>query len=291
MIAALAAPVIHSAAYCSWPYAAAVGLICGGIHWGMSRLSAEWYETGIIRIAGWIWGALVLGRCMEWTRLYWGNEWMHCLIPIVILILAGYCVRKGEVAAENVVQILRWFLLFLLGSVFLSSIKEIQAGNLKAEWVPGSGELIAVLLLPAIGRQRGKDRIWRLPLLSAAAAFTVSGVMSAVYASGTGNPFYELSRTATILGQAKRFESLVASGITLGFFGTAVYILCSANPSGTQSGKWHWLMVMIAVVLTLLPWKLDGRYLAIGAVVVWVLLPAFETIKNNYKKCQKTIDK
>ena len=111
--------------------------------------------------------------------------------------------------------------------------------------------------------------------------------MSLEYIERIKAPFYEMSRTLTFLGAGRRFESLVAAGMTIGYFVLITYFLQITTKAWEVSKTMKpgvWISTAFAGLVFLSGMRMNSRLLAVGTLGIWVLLPTFEKITKNIKK-------
>lgn len=288
LLAAIAAPVTQTASSCSWPAVAVIGLLCLAISYGMEKFGVQGNPGRWIGAVQWLWMLLVVSEFMHWTMYCWPDHRSYHVVPLVLLLLAAYAAAKGTGTASRAGSALRWPLLFLFGAVLLSGIKEIEVQNLKPVWQMQTAYLITAMLIPVMGVGYGT---WKKKGRVLGYAITVSvissGVLSLALLKRVEAPFYELGRSLNILGVGQRFESLVAAGMTLGYYVLLSYLL------GVTAKAWEpekrrvrsiWISALFTAMVFLSGMRLNSRLLAVGNLVFWVLLPLLKNVSKNLKK-------
>lgn len=281
LLTAMAAPLAQIVSGCSWPTVLLTGTVCLALCWGTEHLRkpSGRFFSGI----QWLWLIFVMGAVLEWMADCWQDGRGSPVIGGTLLLLAAWTASKGEEVGSRAGNLLRFFLIVLIGGVILSGLGDIRLSNLKPRWRLHSGHIVTLFLIPTAAvwarnvKTGWKEKICLLLFAGVTAAVT-TGVLSGGYAARQVSAFYELSRSADLLGAAPRFESLAALGMTLGYYVFLTYLL---NLSGQwaekiSSGK-RSLGVWLAAAgagAALLVGTLDDRALAVGSVAVWIVFPA-----------------
>ena len=130
----MAAPVIQAASNCSWIAALVIGLVCTAIVYGMEKLETGVGRTKLLAGIQWLWMLLIVSEFLHWIMLCWPNHDNYHAVPLIVLVLAAFSLSKGRRRAANVAGVLFWGLIFLLGAVLISGIKEVKLENLKLQW-------------------------------------------------------------------------------------------------------------------------------------------------------------
>ena len=115
------------------------------------------------------------------------------------------------------------------------------------------------------------------------------GVLSASVASSIWDPFYEMSRSLSLLGVAKRFEAVVSAGMTVGWFALISLLL-------TVSGKYFekivegkgrlgiWVCGVVSVIWLLCGLHIPAWMLLSVGTVFWVVTPLLTQGLESEKK-------
>lgn len=288
LVTALAVPLLHTASGASWVAVLPISLLCLAICLGMEALAANWTMPEWMRWLQWCWVILTASQMLGWSAACWNETDNGFWIELVLTALAVWTACRGMTTAARTAGVLRYFLLAIAGAILLSAVKEIKPRNLLPEWRLSRGSLITVLLIPALFSQkeeiRIQEKIW-LGAIGLAASVISVGVLSGARADEVIVPFYELSRSLTFFGVVKRFESLAAAALTMGYF-VVLTLLFSYNPR-----KENRIIVaagILALALSVFAGELDSRMLAVGAMLLWVLLPAIGAVINKLKKYEKS---
>lgn len=280
LLTAMAAPLAQIASGCSWPAVLLTGAVCLALCWAMEHLPKPSGRpfSGL----QWLWLILVMGAALEWMADCWQDGKGSPVIGGTLLLLAAWTASKGEEVGSRAGNLLRFFLIVLIGGVILSGLGDIRLSNLKPRWRLSSGHIVTLFLVPAGAVwARNVKTGWKakacLLLFAGVTAAVTTGVLSGSYAARQVSAFYELSRSADLLGAAPRFESLAALGMTLGYYVFLTYLLNLSGQwaekafSGKRSlGVWLAAAGAGAVLLT---GALNDRFLALGCVAVWIVLP------------------
>lgn len=289
----MAAPLAQTASASSWLAVLLVGAVCLGICWGLERIGAQ--PSSWLWVVQWFWLSLVLAEVLHWIMYCWPDHKSYHAVPLTLLALAGWLAGKGKEQASRAGSVIFWLLILLLGAVLLSGAKEIQWENVRPVWRMEKAHLITVLLIPAMGMSLKEDsgsKGWILAL-AGLLAFVTTGVLTAAAAEKVDCAFYELSRSLRLLGIADRFESLVAAGMTLGYFVLLSFLLstCAQGAEGIKPGKGAWGVWSNAALTALwFVWgfRLSSTVLALGTILTWVVLPALNCIQRNLQKYENT---
>lgn len=292
LAAALAAPLAQTASACSWPVVLAVGCICLFTCWGVAKYAVE--PGRWLRAVQSGWACVVISELLHWSTYCWPTHQSYRAVPLTLLALAVWTVSGGREKAARAGCVLVWPLALLFGAVFLSGLPEVEMQNLTPAWQMPDAHLITVLLIPALcqnGRSQRNGRLLiGLLLFAIAASVVTAGVLSAAVSGQMRAPVYELSRSLSLLGITKRFESLVAVALTLGYFSTLTCLL--RGPGSVCRGKKPvWICAGVSAVLFFSNLRVDSRLLAGGSILLWVVLPVICHWKNNFQKMKKQLDK
>lgn len=284
--ASAAVPVVHGAATCSWLVTLTIGAGCFFLTYFVRQIGTKpgkwfvWPER--------IWAGVVISQILLWIGQYWPKLGSGITEALILLALAGWAAAKGKERMVRTACVVLWPLTLLIGIVLLSGISEINAQSLRPSWEQRDGWLIVAALLPALNGEKTKKKgippLIGLVALGIGTSVIVKGVLGNVKAEA---PMYELSRSLSLLGVGERFESLVAAGMTMGIFAAAGYIL-SWNQKEEKKDRGVWLAIGIAAVIILMQMEIDSRWIAIGSIMLWVIIPLASGLKRNLKKTKKT---
>ena len=121
------------------------------------------------------------------------------------------------------------------------------------------------------------------------ASIITAGVLSPAVASGKVNPFYEMTRSLTILGQARRFEAILSAGTTVGWFALfSLYLSVCGEMSERFAQGWGRKGILLAALTAsaLVLWnvKIPGWILLILSVILWLVVPLIAGLNSLRKK-------
>lgn len=264
--ASLSAGLLQTAAGAPWPMVLAAGLAAALLRRlpGNERESPQW-----LRLAQALWSVFVMAQAMAWSRNCWPSAPMAGWIPPILLLTALWISCKGRAAAETAAHVLGILELGLLAAVLLAGLGEVRFSNLRPEWRMPDGWLMAVLMLPGLGRGDGKGWLW---------AVIYSVVTVGALGSSRGNAFYEMSRSVSLFGSVKRLESLAAAALTIGF----ALLLCSllANMDRRRDA-----LICCAAALAAYAWAIPVPGVAAAGIsaLLWAILPAW-CLQNEKKR-------
>ena len=275
-LAALLIPVLQAASGTSWYWVLGAAAVCGLLCYGVKLDTGE--EPEWVKAVQWLWSTWILAEMLFRAGSCWpgGEQTEH--IPLLLLVLSGRMAIKGRKRNQQAAGALWWMLLLLLIPVGVAAVREIRPGNLR--WQKQDPVLTAMLLLPAMNRKQGNG-LW---LPSLAASLAVCGVLGKAAAE---NPIYEMSRSMSLFGTVKRFESLAAVGMTLGYFLSLSYVM--VNRGRTQKGIL--LMAAAAALWYVAGLRMTGEWLTAGTVGAEAILPMMSSLKRNVKNTGKGVDK
>ena len=279
---AIAAPLLQTAAGCPWLTVLLTGLFCIGIIWGQELLLAGYHKTAWIRRIQGFWAAVVLGDTMHWSRYCWQKTESVWAAPLLLLALALWLTGKGKPVIQRTNAVMRLFLMGLLGVVLFSALKEIKLVNLKPVWQMKDGSLVTIFLLPALlprwEKTAGKGKLLGCALLL---SIITTGMITVEAALSLRAPFYEMSRSLTFLGSVKRFESLAASAMTIGYFLLFRFLLSAAAADGGEDRRMLWFSAVAGAGLYLSGLRINSSWMAAISVLIWGVLPVLVCLTDG----------
>ncbi len=225
-------------------------------------------------------------------RGYWPGQTTPYVLPLTLLALTAWAAGSGRDRVIRTGCVLLWPLMALFGAVVISGIPEVKWSNLTPSWKMTDADLLMAMLIPLLREENGEGKQGWVLLGAGAAAVVISVVSAGVLSAGAGidTPMYELSRSLSLLGIGERLESLIAAGMTLGCFTAMGYLLAASGEPGMGS-KRLWCTVILGAVLFVLGIPVDSRWIAIGIIVLWVILPGLGSLKNSLGNMKKGVDK
>lgn len=291
LMAAMAAPLTQAASNCSWITALIVAVSCLAVTKGLCKLEVGLPQTRFLAAVQWLWMLLVISEFLHWTMLYWPNHKNYYAVPLTILALAANAAAQGWEIVKRSSGILYWILTALFGVILLSGMKEVKLENITFQWQMQTAYLVVVLLIPAVGASLERIDGKAILIYTVITAFVTMGVLSAGMVSRYHAPFYEMSRSISILSFGRRFESLVAAGMTLGYYTLMTYFLTLAANNwekGRRIKRGIWISCIFSALIFLSGMRLNSRLLAVGCIAIWVVFPGLEKI---LKKSKISLDK
>ena len=281
----------------SWIAVLPIALLCGGIC--LYVLRAEKMEA-----SRWLWGLellwliLLLGGLASQCATCWEDVNAFPAIPVILLAVAAWASCKGVWRAGRTGAVLIWFVLPILGVVFLAGTADVQWSWVRTEMTSPDGMLVSLLLVPCLGlflprKGEAKEKSFCIvPVVVAIIASVVAdGVLGPEVASNVPNTFYEFSKSVTLLGVAERFEALVACALTGGWFALFVMILSAiyhvTEKIFAPGAKWSvWAGAVIAAGLMCILPK-GAHWMGLGSLIFWGFLPVITQLLGNRKHIEK----
>lgn len=297
VFAAITPVAIQLAAGASWPWTAIIAASCALMVWlawtrGLGILSQWACVLGVLL------AAMTAGELLPSAGDCWptGNK---TAVPLILLALAVWSAQKGPSAAARVGCVLFWVVVSIYFVVLAAGAKEVEIQWLRPEDTETDWDLAVLSLTPAAASVlMGKERRWgpRLLLPGAfilCACLIVGGVLSPMVVRGLDNPFYEMSRSLSVFGVAKRFEAVVSAGMTVGWFTLlSLYLTICGKLSENVRPGWGRLGAYAGAVLAV-AWMLCDLHiprplLAILMAVFWVAMPLLAQGIARFKQVVKS---
>ncbi len=297
---AMLGPVALAAAGNTWLAVLITGtlcsLLCVTIHaFSDSRLWGNKLYSAVLLVWHIYAAAIVAGK----AGICWPGRGAEVVVPLVLLALAGLSAWNGAERASRVVATLCPLCVLIFAIVLASGIGTVRWNRLSFSPAAPGGELIFVFLLPisatAIPRLPGAAIGRCLTGILAFAVLTslaVVGTLSLPVALSMENGFYEFAKSIRIFSAVQRFESIAAVAVTVSIYGMLSLLLGSVGHLGEQlsPGKGKWAIgVGAAACAGILAGKLylEGRSLAVLALLVWGVLPLIAQLLPGRKKSEK----
>lgn len=293
LFAAVVPAAIQLTAGASWLSVLLVALICllcvsVRWRWGITPTSKGY------AVALWILMTLLLGAMSGEVIKCWPTGG-HAAVPIILLALALWASCKGASAAARVGCVFFWFFLFMYLVLIGGGLKDVRV-----QWLnpirSDVGALGCVLLLtPAVATtylkkgEKIKPGLILVSIVCVAAAVITAGVLSPQVAITKENAFYEMTRSLTLLGKARRFEAVLSAGTTIGWFVLmCLYLtICGKMAEMIREGwkrKGVTVAALIAAVCVLCELHIPHIILLVSAAVFWVLVPLWTQAVDRIKK-------
>ena len=300
LFVAISAPIVQLVGKNGWLSALAAGAVCLGLCWLATALPAsriiqqKWFCLLQLPVI-----TLVTAEFAKWSVDCWPTGTDFPVVPLTLLTLAVFSALHGASVASRVPSVLFWFLAILYGIVLTAGSKNVKAEWLTPNWELPENGLLLTLLLPAVAVllpwEKGKAMCLVFPVillfLAAAALWTV-GTISSNVATEVAWPFYESSKSLSLLGVAERFESLVSVAMTLGYFSLySLFLSAAGNMGENVKPGWGKTAVMgcgiASAALTLLMIHTAQGLLVIITLIAWCFLPVFGGFTELWKKSKK----
>lgn len=238
---------------------------------------------------------IVLGSVLRECDESWPVGNSYPAVPLIVLALAAWSAQKGPSAAARVGAVLFWIVLIMYLVVFGAGVKDVQLRWLKPAWNAPDAMGLLIFVVPAAAAclLRSESK-WTMRLslpvvFTVAAAIITVGVLSAPVAMRLKEPFYEMSRSISLAGVARRFEALISAGMTMGWFALTSLLLCVCGKCVQRMfagwGKTGvWLGALAAGGWMLCGLHISGRILLFGGALFWVAVPLLTQGLGKIKK-------
>ncbi len=300
VISGLSAPLAQTAGESSWLSFLVTGILCCALCCTVvytaqkGACTARWY---CFLQVPFLWVAA--GQVAVWSEDCWPTGADFPVVPLTLLVLAAFAAWKGAAKASRCGSMLFWFLALLYAVVLAAGIKDLEPGHMLPRWEQPPGKAVFLLLLPAavifVPHEKGKGSLLLFGLagLGAVISAWTAGALSPAVVQSLSQPFYEYSRSLSLLAVAQRFEAFVSVALTMGYFALLSFLL-SASGHLTDSvfpGKGSLGVAAgaaAAALSTLSGWQLPQLWLAAAAVLMWALLPMLALRTQLWKKSKKS---
>lgn len=300
LFVAMTAPLAQIAGKQGWIASLVAAVICLGLCWTINSLPTEhmWKKCWYCVLQS-VWLVVVLTALANWSAEAWPTGGDFPVVPLTLIVLAVFAALNGPAGASRVSGVLLWFLVLLYGIILGSGSKNIHAPWLMPRWeIPGPTALL-VLLIPVacifLPREKGRAIHWgflALLLFYVAITLWTVGTISPQVAGEVAWPFYESSKSLSLLGVAERFESLVSVAMTMGYF-SLYSLLLSGVGHLAENCRCGWgkrgvvIGGVAAALLVLSERSLKPLLLVIITLGAWCLLPLFGAFTELWKKSKK----
>lgn len=292
--AAVVPAAIQLTARASWLsvlVAALFSLLCIMLvwRWGITPASKGY------QIVMWILVVLLLSKLSGETIRCW-PEGGHKAVAVILLGLALWSAWKGPGAASRAGCVIFWLMLLVYPVLFGAGIKAVEV-----KWLsPGRADISALgcilLLTPAAAavlldhrEKTVKPKLILTGVFCVLAACITAGVLSPGVASDKENAFYEMTRSLSLFGKARRFEAVLSAAATTGWFLLmSLYLtLCGKMAHGIHSG-WERKTMLIAAGIAAISVAFDIAIpeviLLLLALILWVAVPIYAKGVSLIKK-------
>ena len=297
LLTATIGPILSVVGGVGWVTALLASIMCGALYFCMRPCSLSRLPRWLC-ILELVWLAVFLGAVAKNSATCWAEANAFPAIPIILLLLAAYASKQGSISSARTGATLLWLVIPILGIVFIAGTADMNLNWIRNEIQVPDGTLVGVLLIPFLHLFLTGDvyKKMRWPVL-AIGAVTVAGsvllgtVIGAANAAEAQNGFYELSKSVNLFGVAERFEALIACVLTVSWFTLFTMILSAAFRLSERiipfAAKWSvWIVAAwSAVIMCILPSQ--NGWVAIGALIFWVFLPALTQVLGDEKNIEK----
>ena len=277
-VSAMSAPLAIYAGKTSWEWILTVGIVCTAAVMLVFRFGSAEYGK-VLQIMQLIILAMVAGTFSKEAAACWGEESVS--MPLVLLALAALSAGKSAQGAARVCCCVAWIGVIIYALLLVVGVKNIQWSRVLE--IGYFNEMIIIiylfpvvwLLLPA-QKLRGAGLPWTI-LFGLIISVLCFGTLSAKGVEAVGIPFYQYSKSLTMLGIAERFEAAASVALTLGVFCALSLLLCAAEEMIKHGA-------VIAAVIAALNVRINSRIMVISVVFAWIILPLLRAAKKVEKR-------
>ncbi len=288
IITATIAPIIF---YCdgNWVGTILWSIPIGFLVWCAMHFGQHW-GGGIYNVVQCLWLSVVLSQLLGYSAECWPTgERTFPVVPLVLLMLATATSLKGSKCTASGISVLFWVMAFLLGVVVAAGVPELNGNYFVASADPISAPMMLALLLPSaagflVKEKTGKLSIVTVVVSSVSIAIWISCILSPEIAESVKWPFYEAAKGVQLFDVAKRLESLVSAGITVGNYALYSLLLCGVRDIGDRFQKGIEAVITatgISASLVLLNVVVDPAISVVVCFVLWIFLPLLGIMKRN----------
>lgn len=297
LFAAMTPVLIQYLAGESWVWVTVLGVtgltLCVPLwRWGWS--DRHWQSVLAL-----IYTILAIGSLLHRCHESWPRGDSYPAVPLMVLALSTWAAQKGIAAAARVGAVLFWAVLLMYLVVFGAGVRNVQLRWLQPQWSFPDALGLLVFLIPAAAACLLKpEGAWSarlaMPVVFVIAASCITvGVMSVPVARGAEDAFYEMSRSISLGGVAKRFEAVISAGMTVGWFAVTTLLLsvCGALTQKICTGWGRagvWLGAVGAAGWLLCGLHIPGWMMLAGGVLFWVVIPVLTQGLGLRKKSKKS---
>lgn len=221
-----------------------------------------------------VWIGLVMGSLMDVSGANWPGSRSEIVVPLTILALAVATGKKEK--NERACCTVFWITVIPAILIFGAMTGMVEPGWLKPEPREWSAELVAALLLPALGTYEKNTKVktgLATAVMAGFLAVIIQGGLGIVQAESERSPLYELGRCIGNGG----FEIIVSIVLTLSWYGFAALGMRSAERFGVKSGLSEMQTRVVAggfaAVMVLTDRRIEGWILIGGCLILWALVP------------------
>lgn len=281
----------------SWTWlivAGTAGVVIALCVWRLGWEPTQWQASLLL-----LYNIIVIGSLLHQCDESWPVGNSYPAVPLIVLALAAWSAQKGPSAAARVGAVLFWVVLIMYLVAFGAGVKDVQLRWLKPRWdVPDAMGLLIFLLPSAAAcllrpNTKGGVRLMLPAVFTVAAAIITVGVLSAPVAMRLGNSFYEMSRSISIAGVARRFEALISAGMTVGWFALLSLLLsicglCVQRLFAGWGRTGVWVGALLSGGWMLCGLHIPGWILRFGGALFWGAMPVLTQGLGRIKKSKKS---
>ena len=298
LVVAMSGPFVYLAGRQSWTAILVASVVCLLGCWAVFSLPTD-KLLSLRAICLLEYGSLVAACVVisRWSSDIWPTGKGDPVVPLTLLALATASTWFGANRASKGLGVLFWLITILFGILLAFGMRNVQPSYLLPQWEVPSFLSWFVFLLPCaaqfLPREDKKVRSYIPVLLGMALFITLwtEGNLSLLAAKQVAWPFYEAGESVRLFGVASRLESFISVAATVGYYGLFSLLLGTASHLAERVKEgWGKYGVLIGGILSalgvLFRWQIPDFVLAIGAFVLWIVLPILGLIIPE-KKCEK----
>ena len=291
IITAMIGPVVYFSDG-NWLCTLIAACVMGLLNWTAIRFGRHW-EGPIYALVQILWISVLLSQIAGYSADCWPTgERTFPVIPLTMLALAALSAIKGDRNAANGISVLFWIVSALIGAVILFGIGNIDVDYLQSRAQRVDARMLLVLILPAAAGLLNKEKCSPIPFVAVTAiaggiSLWIAGTLSAQVAGQLKWPFYEAAKSVQLLDIAKRFESLVSVGVTVGNYALYSMLFCTVRTNAKALGHEKEMIVtagIIAAALMLLRIQINPAFSVIICGVLWLFFPSLGLLKPKKKE-------
>lgn len=297
LLVSMSAPLAVAAGRSSWIWVLAVGVVCGGVCWGIYAMGTE-----TPRYAKWfcclqiLWLTIAAGEMARWSGYCWGGDGEVPAVSVTLLVLAACASWNGGERASRVGSVLAWFVGLLYIIVLGAGVRGLRGQWIEATLETPPVELVFVFLIPvALGMLpqgksgSGKWILWIPVAFGLMVSIWTMGTLSWTGMAQSTFPFYTFTKSLRLFGVAERFEAFVSVALTMGFFSVMSLFFSVAGelaeqirPKGGRAGIV--ISCTLAAGAVLIGKGASELELAVLAAIFWGILPLGAAACGKIKK-------
>ena len=257
--------------------------------WVAVRYGRHW-DGFIYNTIQCLWLSVLLSQLLPYSALCWPTgEQTFPVVPLTLLALATVSALKGSKCTAGGISVMFWIMAFLLCVVLAAGAPELNGAYLMPKADAINERMMLAFLLPAAAGFLHREKTGKLAfvlavILAIVVAIWISGILSSKIASAVQWPFYEGSKSVQLFDVAKRLESLVSAGVTVGKYALYSLLLCGVRSIGDKFQRGREAVLIGAGIsgsLMLLNATINPEISAITCGILWVFLPLLGLLKRK----------